>query len=326
MGSREILQPDAREIQDVGPSESRNGSRQERPYRAGDPAPDEGRRVSKAEYFARWYENPYPDIDVSYEWNNGILEAKPLPNRPQLDLYNWFLTLLQRNIETFRHAALLNLETGFELKMPDPTDPSGQREAVRKPDIGVILDTNPTPWGRIDQRHFEGVCDLVVEAISDSTRAEVLRDTEKKRVDYALGGVREYFILDPSGEYMSFYRLVSGGRYQAIQPDQEGVLRSDVLEGLQFRLEDLNRKPDLEELALDPVYSGYVLPGYHILAARAESETQRADQEAAARQLAEDRAAAETAARHQAERQAAESQGRLRELEEELERLRKRLS
>ena len=312
MGSREILQPDAQEKQDVGPGESRNGSRQERPYRAGDPAPDEGRRVSKAEYFARWYENPYPDIDVSYEWNNGILEAKPWPNRPQLDLYNWFLTLLQRNIATFRHAALLNLETGFELKMPDPTDPSGQREAVRKPDIGVILDTNPTPWGRIDQRHFEGVCDLVVEAVSDSTRAEVLRDTEEKRVDYALGGVREYFILDPSGEYMNFYRLVSGGRYQAIQPDGEGVLRSDVLEGLQFRLADLHRKPDLEELALDPVYSGYVLPGYHVLAARAESETQRADQEAAARQ--------------RAERQVTENQGRLRELEEELERLRKRLS
>ena len=312
MRSREILQPDAREIQDVGLGEGRNGSRQEKPFRAGDPAPDEGRRVTKDEYFARWYENPYPDIDVSYEWNNGILEAKPLPNRPQLDLYNWFLTLLQRNIETFRHAALLNLETGFELKMPDPTDPSGQREAVRKPDIGVILDTNPTPWGRIDQRHFEGVCDLVVEAVSDSTRAEVLRDTEEKSVDYALGGVREYFILDPSGEYMSFYRLVSGGRYQAIQPDEEGVLRSDVLEGLQFRLEDLHRKPDLEELALDPAYSGYVLPGYHALAARAESETQRADQEAAARQLAE--------------RQVTENQGRLRELEEELERLRKRLS
>ncbi len=46
-------------------------------------APDEGRRVSKEEYWARWYENPYPHIDVSYEWNNGILEAKPLPNYPQ---------------------------------------------------------------------------------------------------------------------------------------------------------------------------------------------------------------------------------------------------
>ena len=63
-----------------------NGSTAQRPGRtlsASDRAPDEGRRVTKEEYFAKWYENPYPDIDVSYEWNNGILEAKPLPNRPQ---------------------------------------------------------------------------------------------------------------------------------------------------------------------------------------------------------------------------------------------------
>ncbi len=339
MRSGEILQPHPQNIQNVGPVESRNGSRLGKPYRPGDPAPDEGRRVSKDEYFERWYENPYPDIDISYEWNNGILEAKPLPNRPQLDLYNWFLSLLQRNIETFKHAALLNLETGFELKMPDPNEPSGHREAVRKPDVGVILDTNPTYWGRLDQRHFEGVCDLVVEAVSDSTAAEVLRDTEEKKEDYALGGVREYFILDPKGEHMRFYRLASDRRYQTIQP-HEGVIRSDVMEGLQFRLQDLYRMPDHEQLALDPVYRGYVLPGYHVLATKAESEAQRADheaqradreaqradREAAARQQAEDHAAAQIAARHLAEDRVTASEEQLRQLREELDRLRKNLS
>ena len=346
MRSREILQPHPQDIPNVGPGQIRNGSRKGKPYRNGDPAPDEGRRVTKEEYFERWYENPYPDIDVSYEWNNGILEAKPLPNRPQLDLYNWFLSLLQRNIETFKHAALLNLETGFELKMPDPNEPSGHREAVRKPDVGVILDTNPTFWGRLDQRHFEGVCDLVVEAVSDSTAAEVLRDTEEKKEDYALGGVREYFILDPKGEHMRFYRLESDRRYQTIQP-HEGVIRSDVMEGLQFRLQDLYRMPDHEQLALDPVYRGYVLPGYHVLATRAESEAQRAnqeaqranqeaqranqeaqraDQEAAARQQAEDHAAAQKAARHVAEERVTASEEQLRQLREELDRLRKNLT
>ncbi|MDE0464336.1 MAG: Uma2 family endonuclease [Caldilineaceae bacterium] len=339
MRSREILQPHPQDIQNVGPGQSRNGSRKGKSYRHGGPAPDEGRRVTKEEYFERWYENPYPDIDVSYEWNNGILEAKPLPNRPQLDLYNWFLSLLQRNIETFKHAALINLETGFELKMPDPNEPSGHREAVRKPDVGVILDTNPTFWGRLDQRHFEGVCDLVVEAVSDSTAAEVLRDTEEKKEDYALGGVREYFILDPKGEHMRFYRLASDRRYQTIQP-HEGLIRSDVMEGLQFRLQDLYRMPDHEQLALDPVYRGYVLPGYHVLATRAEREAQRAeseaqraereaqraDHEAAARQQAEDHAAAQQTARHLAEERATASEEQLRQLREELDRLRKNLT
>ena len=326
MKSEELMQEELRKQQDVVPD---NGSAAQRPGRtlsASDRAPDEGRRVSKEEYFAKWYENPYPDIDVSYEWNNGILEAKPLPNQPQLDLYNWFLILLYCNIVTFRHASLLNLETGFELTMPDPDAPSGKRQAVRKPDVGVILNTNPTPWGRIDQRHFEGVCDLVVEAVSDSTIAEVRRDTEEKKEDYALGGVMEYFILDPTGEHMRFYRLASPGHYETIQPNDLGVIRSEVLTGFQFRIDDLDLKPSLQELALDAVYSDYVVPGYRASVEKAASEANRAESEAKRAESEANRAESEAAARIQAEERAASSEGRLRELETELERLRKRLS
>ena len=137
------------------------------------------------------------------------LEAnRPLPNKPQLNLYNWFLDLLRRYLETHEIADLINLETGFLLTISDPAEPSGQRAAVRKPDIGVILNSNPVSWGSIDQRHFAGVCDMVVEALSDSTQAEAERDTEEKRRDYALAGVKEYYILDPNGDHMHFYLLV----------------------------------------------------------------------------------------------------------------------
>ena len=293
----------------TGVSESASSSTQAEPLAPpGSPvnpfAPDDGRYVTKEEYWAKWYENPYPDIDVSYEWNNGRLEAKPLPNEPQLDLYNWFLDLLRRFVSTYAIAKLINLETGFVLTIEDLEEPSGQREAVRKPDIGVILNSNPVSWGGVDQRHFEGVCDMVVEAVSDSTPAEVLRDTEEKRRDYALAGVKEYYILDPNGEHMRFYRLIPGGQYEEMQPDAEGVIGSEVLPGLQYRVEDMERQRDLEELALDDVYSGYVIPKYQIAvtkseaeAQRAEEEEQRADAEAAARRAAEQRAEEEAAAR-----------------------------
>ena len=119
-------------------------------------APDDGRLVTLEEYWASWYESPYPDIDVSYEWNNGRLEAKPLANKPQLDLGRWFLELLCRYLATHRIADLINMETGFLLTMADAAQPSGTRQAVRKPDIGVILRSNPVSWGRIDQRSYEG--------------------------------------------------------------------------------------------------------------------------------------------------------------------------
>ena len=316
-------------------------------------APDNGRCVSKEEYWDRWYENPYPNIDVSYEWNNGRLEAKPLPNEPQFDLYKWFLVLLHCYIETYPIAKLISLETGFVLTMEDPAEPSGQREAVRKPDIGVILNSNPVPWGGIDQRHFDGVCDLVVEAVSDSTPAEVRRDTEEKRRDYALAGVKEYYILDPGGEHMRFYRLAGGGQYEEIQPDAGGVIASDVLPGLRFRRRELERRPSLKTLALNDVYSGYVIPALKIFATKAEEEAaarqaeaqradaaeeradveaaarqaeaqradtaeQRADVEAAARQAAEQRADVEATARQAAEQRADAEAAALREAEEKI--------
>ena len=291
-------------------------------------APDEGRRVTLEEYWAKWYGHPYPDIDVSYEWNNGILEAKPMPNAPcfaaakcpntwvqqrrKLDLGNWFLDLLRQYINTHGIAKLINMETGFLLTMTDSEESSGMRRAVRKPDIGVILNSNPVSWGHIDQRSFEGVCDAVVEFLSDSTPVEVLRDTEEKKWDYALAGVKEYTILDPSREHMRFYRLTPEGRYEEIQPDTEGVIRSEVLPGFQFRLRDLYGMPELEELALDEAYRGYVLLKYQAAVATAAAE-------AAARQVAEQRADSQAAARREAEE-------RMQAMASELARLRRQSS
>ena len=317
-------------------------------------APDDGRYVTLEEYWVKWYENPYRDIDVSYEWNNGRLEACPPHTAPQLALCAWFLDLLRSYVSTLPIAKLINLGVGFVLTMEDPAEPCGERKAVRKPDIGVLLKSNPAPWGGVDQRHVGGVCDIVVEAISDFTPEEVLRDTEEKKRDYALAGVKEYYILDPSGEHMRFYRLIAGGRYEEIEPDAEGVIGSEVLPGLQFRMEDLDRQRDIVELALDDVYFGYVFPGYRAAVAKAEAEarradeaTQRAEEEAAARRAAEQRAEEEAAA-HQAaiaarqaakrryaaavqrrEKEAAarrESEERLREMKAELARLRRQSS
>ena len=298
MESSEVFRNRHRELTDIDQDNDRRSAPRQKDGRHGHPrknefAPDDGRYVTLEEYWANWYENPYPDIDVSYEWNNGRLEAKPLPNKPQLNLYNWFLDLLRRYLETHEIADLINLETGFVLTISDPTEPSGQRSAVRKPDIGVILHSNPVSWGSIDQRHFAGVCDMVVEALSDSTQAEAERDTGEKKRDYALAGVKEYYILDPSGDHMRFYRLVpTKGFYEEIHPDDEQVVRSETLPGFQFRNRDLWRQPDLAELALDEAYAGFVIPGYQAaVTARRVAEGQAAEA-VAARQQAEERAQA----------------------------------
>ena len=191
-------------------------------------------------------------------------------------------------IQSHPTAELINLGTGVSMTVVDDSEPSGVWDVVYKPDIGVILNDNPAPWGAVELRAFEGVCDMIVEAVSDATMAEVRRDTEEKRRGYALAGVKEYIILDPEDRYMRFYRLTTDRCYAEIRPDAAGVIRSQVLPGFQFRRTDLFKLPNLTELLLDEIYAGYVMPGLR---------------EAIRVKKAEEKAAAEAAARRQLEEQ-----------------------
>lgn len=217
----------------------------------------DGLRVPEDVYWAHYYEA----ADVSYEWNNGILEKNPLSDYRNATIYRWFLRLLDAYLEVNPIAKILLLEMGFRLALPDKT-------TIRKPDLFVMRNDNPVPL-RDSDRSFRGICDLCVEALSDSTKPEVERDTVVKKQEYALIGVKEYYILDWD-ERMAFYRRTPAGVYEPIPPDAEGVLRSQVLPGFQFRVADLRTQPSLESLAEDPVYRHFVLLKYQAVKERAE--------------------------------------------------------
>jgi hypothetical protein len=63
-------------------------------------------------------------------------------------------------------------------------------------------------------------------------------------------------------------------------PITDGIVRSRVLPGFQFRQSDLCAQPDWDGLRADPVYADFVLPGW-------TAAEQRAETEAAARRQAE---------------------------------------
>ena len=286
-------------------------------------APDDGRYVSEEEYWAIWYEHP----DASYEWNNGYLEAKPLSNQLQFRLYKWFLILLEHYLQASQSGQMMGLETGFVMTVPNLRLPGQMKRTVRKPDIAVIRHDNAVQWGPIE-RSYRGLCDLCIEALSDSTKYEVERDTKVKKAEYEFAGVQEYYILDPAGNHMRFYQRTASGSYVEIAPDTDGVIRSTILPGFQFRVRDLYDLPSLETLARDAVYETYILLYYQAALAqaelerqraaeerqRAEKERQRAEAELAARQLAEAQAAAEVAARQAAEAELARLRAELAQL------------
>ena len=113
----------------------------------------------------------------------------------------------------------------------------------------------------------------------------------------------EYYILHREPERQAFFARTTAGIYAPIAPE-DGVIRSRVLPGLQFRLADLCARPAPEALRDDPVYAAFVLPGWR------EAE-QRAEAEAQARQQAEQRAEAEAEGRRQAEQELAKLRAEL---------------
>jgi Uma2 family endonuclease len=106
----------------------------------------------------------------------------------------------------------------------------GHPKSCVAPDVMVVKGV-----GRAHRRSFftwlEGgaIPCIVFEMASENTWRE---DVGEKRAKYERLGVREYILFDPEGEYLrprlQGFRLVEG-RYQPIEPDAEGRLRSEEL-------------------------------------------------------------------------------------------------
>lgn len=93
---------------------------------------------------------------------------------------------------------------------------------------------------RLKGTHLEGPADLVVEVASPESR---LRDRGEKFAEYELGGVREYWIVDPDEARADFYVLGEDGRYERVRPDVDGVYRSRAVPGFWLNVSWLWQRP-----------------------------------------------------------------------------------
>ena len=241
------------------------------------------KRVTETEYWEQYYEEP----EVIYEWNNGILEEKGVSDLETTSMYGWFFELVGHYLNTYPIGRRIFLETGFRMALPHKT-------AIRRPDLGVILDKDAVPYKPSDNS-YRGICNLCVEAVSDSHKKYIIQDTEVKFEEYEAAGVQEYFVLYSKDIHLEFYRLDNQGLYVPLKRVKGDIIQSQVLPGFQFRISDLLNQPTPKEMAFDPVYEKFVLPYY-------QEETQRAEL---------------------AEAKAKEAENRIKYLEAELARLRK---
>jgi hypothetical protein len=224
--------------------------------------PSKPKQVTESEYWDKYYDY----ADVIYEWNNGLLEEKPVSDHENVLMYLWFVELLREFLRVKRVANLTVLEMGFKMNLPHKT-------VIRKPYLGVVLNNNPIPLEAHD-RSYKGVCDMCIEVVSDSKPEEIERDTDTKFAEYEAAGVKEYYILYTKGDAMAFYRLNRHGVYVPIKPVFGDVIQSQVLPCFQFRISDLLNQPTPEKMAFDSVYEKFVLPYY-----QAEKKARQAAEE-----------------------------------------------
>jgi Uma2 family endonuclease len=172
---------------------------------------------------------------------------------------------------------------------------------------------------------------LIVEITSPKTR---VNDVGKKVDQYAMAGVRHYVIADVRHEggvrriTLIAYRLV-GKAYQRVALDKQGRARLTPV-GLLLGVQQDAQTGGDRLVLIDPK-SNAEIPDYTEVnqareaeARRAEAETRRAEAETRRAEAETRRAKAETR-RAEAEAQArAEAEARVRELEEEIRRLRGR--
>ena len=161
-------------------------------------APHRGLRMS-ADDFLR-----LQDDGTSYELMDGVVVMSPSPT-PQ---HQRVTMKIAAQIEWFLRDHPVG-DVFPEIDVHLGRGPTGG-DLVYKPEIVFIRAERRAQM----REKIVGAPDLVVEVISRGSRR---MDTETKKEDYERFGVREYWLIDPEREAMTFYRL-QDGRFVEITP------------------------------------------------------------------------------------------------------------
>lgn len=163
------------------------------------PGPPQG-RWTYADYAA------LPDDGRRYELIAGVLLMTPAPNTEHQGASARFVTYLMNHVEF----------AGLGRVFAAPIDVELAPGTVVQPDVLVILNAN---LGIITPSRIVGPPDLVVEIASPGTAGY---DRREKQDAYAVAGVGEYWVADPSARTVEVL-VLDRGTYRS-----QGVFRGQA--------------------------------------------------------------------------------------------------
>jgi Uma2 family endonuclease len=205
------------------------------------------------------------NTDIRYELYRGKLipMATPTPTALHTDICKYLIHQFQRHFATFNLSLVAVSDVGVRT----------EDDASRIPDVIVC---NTQIWEQLRLRKGAGVLDfrevpaLVVEVTSDNWREDYIR----KRAEYALIEIPEYWIVDPDKQRVRI--LIHPEKedgYEHVEFQSGQTIRSLQFPNLVLSVNEILSPPIVEDLMKAEQAQ---LQG---LQAQVEQERQRAEQE-----------------------------------------------
>jgi Uma2 family endonuclease len=165
----------------------------------------------------------WADEDTFAEWVDGeVVWMSPVSNKHEEIAQ--FLSATMSVFVKRRKLGVVRTEP-FGLK-------TGRRgRACRLPDLQFLATEH---LDRLRNSYIDGPADLVIEIVSLESRD---RDRVTKFSEYEEGGVREYWLIDPTREQAEFYQRGEDGLFHAVSIGDDGRYVSRELPGVWVRPE-----------------------------------------------------------------------------------------
>ncbi|HEX8342596.1 MAG TPA: Uma2 family endonuclease [Tepidisphaeraceae bacterium] len=167
-----------------------------------------------------------PEDGRMIEFNEGMLEFVPMPD--------WMHQELSALLWQYLRSIYIDGKKGRAVLPPFFLQTAGLK--YREPDVMFLAPKNLRHFDRKKWRY----ADLVVEIISAS---DPDRDDVDKRVEYAVAGLPEYWLIDPDAETIEVLTLDAAGAYHGPPPvPLAGVVRSVTIPEIVVDFADLLRQ------------------------------------------------------------------------------------
>lgn len=186
------------------------------------PCLQSGDRLNWAEFERRYSADPY--IRKAELIEGVVYVASPL-----------------RHLQHGRpHSRILTWLGVYQAQTPGTdlsVEPTVRLDINNEPQPDAVLFITPECQGEIQispEGYIEGAPELIVEIAASSESMDL---GEKKQI-YCRNGVKEYLVWQ-THENLLIWHILEQGAYRIMQPDADGVIRSQVFPGLWLSTPDL---------------------------------------------------------------------------------------